>query len=129
LESPAPELQRGGAERRDVEPRLRETATELRSFLASLEAEPDRLEQVEAELDRIAEAKRRFRCNSYEELLARVAEAQAELDALEDGADPVAAAAKAVEAAEQRVRELADAMREPRLTPAPPVATALRAHL
>src|SRR6266487_4029686 len=53
LEALAPELRRAGDELRDVELRLRETATELRSFLASLEAEPDRLEQVEAELDRI----------------------------------------------------------------------------
>src|SRR6266566_4602848 len=78
LEALAPELRRAGDELRDVELRLRETATELRSFLASLEAEPDRLEQVEAELDRIAEAKRRFRCTSYEELLAHAAEARAE---------------------------------------------------
>jgi DNA repair protein RecN (Recombination protein N) len=129
LEALAPELQRAGDELRDAELRLRETATELRSFLASLEAEPDRLEQVEAELDRIAEAKRRFRCNSYEELLARAGEAQAELDALEDGADPVAAAAKAVAAAERRVDELATAMHEARLAASEPFATAVAAEL
>jgi DNA repair protein RecN (Recombination protein N) len=129
LESLAPELQRAGDELRDVELRLRETATELRSFLASLDAEPDRLEQVEAELDRIAEAKRRFRCNSYDELLARAVEAQAELDALEDGADPVAAAAKAVEAAERRVEELSGAMRDARRAAAGPLATAMGAEL
>src|SRR6185437_3524696 len=129
LEVLAPELQRAGDELRDAELRLRETATELRSFLASLEAEPDRLEQVEAELDRIAEAKRRFRCNSYEELLARAGEAQAELDALEDGADPVAAAAKAVAAAERHVDELATAMHEARLAASEPFATAVAAEL
>jgi DNA repair protein RecN (Recombination protein N) len=129
LESLASELQRAGDELRDVELRLRETATELRSFLASLDAEPDRLEQVEAELDRIAEAKRRFRCNSYDELLARAVEAQAELDALEDGADPVAAAAKAVEAAERRVEELSGAMRDARRAAAGPLATAMGAEL
>jgi DNA repair protein RecN (Recombination protein N) len=129
LEALAPELRRAGDELRDVELRLRETATELRSFLASLEAEPDRLEQVEAELDRIAEAKRRFRCVSYEELLARAAEAQAELDALEEGADPVAAAAKAVEVAEQRVEELAFALREAREAAAGPFAQAVAGEL
>jgi DNA repair protein RecN (Recombination protein N) len=129
LESLAPELQRAGDELRDVELRLRETATELRSFLASLEAEPDRLEQVEAELDRIAEAKRRFRCTSYGELLARAAEAQAELDALEDGADPVAAAAKAADAAERRLEELSGAMHEVRQAAAEPFATAVAAEL
>jgi len=129
LEALASELRRAGDELRDVELRLRETATELRSFLASLEAEPDRLEQVEAELDRIADAKRRFRCTSYEELLARAAEAQAELDALEDGADPVAAAAKAVEVAEQRVEELAFALREARQAGAGPFAQAVAGEL
>ena len=129
LEALAPELRQAGDELRDVELRLRETATELRSFLASLEAEPDRLEQVEAELDRIAEAKRRFRCTSYEELLARAAEAQAELDALEEGADPVAAAAKAVEVAERRVEELAFALREAREAAAGPFAQAVAGEL
>ena len=129
LEALAPELRQAGDELRDVELRLRETATELRSFLASLEAEPDRLEQVEAELDRIAEAKRRFQCTSYEELLARAAEAQAELEALEEGADPVAAAAKAVEVAEQRVEELAFALREAREAAAGPFAQAVAGEL
>jgi DNA repair protein RecN (Recombination protein N) len=129
LEALAPELRRAGDELRDVELRLRESASELRSFLASLEAEPDRLEQVEAELDRIAEAKRRFRCASYEELLARAAEAQAELDALEEGADPIAAAAKAVEVAERRVEELAHALREARQASGEPFATAVAAEL
>jgi len=129
LESLAPELRRVGDELRDVELRLREAATELRGFLASLDAEPDRLEQIEAELDRIAEAKRRFRCTSYEELLARAAEAQAELDALEGGADPIAAASKAVEAADRRVEELAAAMRKARQASAEPFATAVAAEL
>jgi DNA repair protein RecN (Recombination protein N) len=129
LEALAPELQRAGDELRDVELRLRETATELRSFLASLQAEPDRLELIEAELDRIAEAKRRFRCFSYEELLARAAEAQAQLDALEEGADPVAAAAKAVEAAERRVDELAGLLRSARRGAAEPFAEAVAAEL
>jgi DNA repair protein RecN (Recombination protein N) len=63
---------------------------------------------VEAELDRIAEAKRRFRCATYEELLARAIEARAELAALDDGVDPATAAAAAREAAEQRTRAMTD---------------------
>src|SRR5437016_3922029 len=129
LESLAPELRHAGDELRDVELRLRETATELRSFLASLDAEPDRLERVEAELDRIAEAKRRFRCSSYEELLTRAAEARAELDALEEGAEPVAAAAKAAEVAERQVEELAVAMREAREAGAEPFKKAVAGEL
>jgi DNA repair protein RecN (Recombination protein N) len=114
---------------RDVELRLRETATELRSFLASLEAEPDRLEQIEAELDRIADAKRRFGCSSFEELLERSAEAQAELDALEDGFDPLAAASKAVEEAERRVGKLATALSAARAEGAPRFAEAVGEEL
>src|SRR5947209_6462036 len=79
LEQLAPELRRAGDELRDVELRLRETASELRSFLATLGAEPGRLEALEAELERISDAKRRFACESYEELLARATEARAEL--------------------------------------------------
>jgi DNA repair protein RecN (Recombination protein N) len=114
LERLAPELARAGDELRDVELRLRETATELRGLLTSLEAEPGRLEQVESELDRIAEAKRRFRAQTYAELLARAEEARAELDAIGGGLDPTAAAAAAVAEAEQRVDRLADELRAAR---------------
>jgi DNA repair protein RecN (Recombination protein N) len=108
LERLAPELERAANELRDAELRLRETASELRAFLASLQAEPDRLERIEADLDRIADVKRRFRCASYEELLARAAEARAELGALDDGFDPRAAAAEALVAAEAGVKRLAE---------------------
>src|SRR5207244_3900210 len=59
LEQLAPELAHAGDELRDVELRLRETASELRGFLATLGAEPGRLEQLEGELARISHAKRR----------------------------------------------------------------------
>src|SRR3989440_3479611 len=59
LERLAPELANAGDELRDVELRLRETATELRAFLASVEAEPDRLEHLEARLGRDAQLQRR----------------------------------------------------------------------
>ena len=129
LERLAPELQRAGDELRDVELRLRETASELHSFLASLEAEPGRLEELEASLDRIAEAKRRFRCQTYEELLARAAEARLELAALDGGADPAAAAAQAVGAAEARVAALALDLRAERSAAAPAFADAVASEL
>jgi DNA repair protein RecN (Recombination protein N) len=99
--------------------RLRETASELRGFLTTLEAEPGRLEQLEAELDRIAEAKRRFKAQTYEQLLARAAEAHAELEAIEGGFDPVAAAAEVLAAAEQRARDTAEELRSARAKAAP----------
>lgn len=119
LEQLAPELARAGDELRDVELRLRETASELRGFLTTLEAEPGRLEQVEAGLDRIAETKRRFRAQSYDELLVRAAEARAELEALEDGFDPNAAAAEALAVAERNVHRLAGELRAARREAAP----------
>jgi DNA repair protein RecN (Recombination protein N) len=119
LERLAPELARAGDELRDAELRLRETASELRGFLAGLEAEPGRLEQIEAELDRIAEAKRRFRADTYEELLARAVEARTELDAIDDGLDPAAAAAAALSAAEENMRRLGAELRAARSEAAP----------
>jgi DNA repair protein RecN (Recombination protein N) len=129
LEHLAPELERTGNELRDVELRLRETASELRAFLSSLEAEPDRLEHVEGELDRIAEAKRRFRCSSYEELLARAAEAREELEAVEGGADPLGAASQALAAAQTRVDELSEALHATREGAATTFATAVAEEL
>src|SRR5207247_1800947 len=108
VERLAPELGRAAEELRDVDVRLREAASDLASFLASLEAEPGRLEEVEAELDRIAEAKRRFRAASYDELLAARVEAHAELEGLEEGVDPLEAAERAVAAAEERRLRVAD---------------------
>jgi DNA repair protein RecN (Recombination protein N) len=129
LERLAPELERAGNELRDAELRLRETASELRAFLASLEAEPDRLEHVESELERIAEVKRRFRCTSYEELLGRAAEARAELTAVDAGADPLAAAARALAEAERRVGAFATELRAGRQRAAEPFASAVAEEL
>jgi DNA repair protein RecN (Recombination protein N) len=125
LEHLASELQRAGDELRDVELRLRETASDLHSFLASIEAEPARLEELEAGLDRIADAKRRFRCTTYDELLARAADARTELDAIESGLDPAAAA----EAAEARVHALSLELRAERNAAAPAFADAVAAEL
>jgi DNA repair protein RecN (Recombination protein N) len=125
----APELDGAAAELRDAELRLNETALELRRFLDSLQAEPDRLEQVESELERIADAKRRFRCGSYAELLARAGEARAELAALDDGADPLQAAAAALAEAETRAETLADGLSKNRRSAAGPFANAVEAEL
>jgi DNA repair protein RecN (Recombination protein N) len=129
VERLAPELEKAANELRDAELRLREAASALRSFLTALEADPRRLEQIEGELDRIAEARRRFRCASYEELLARAAEARAELEALEEGADPAAAAEKAVAQAEARVADIARALHGAREAGGEPFAGAVGAEL
>ena len=129
LERLAPELERAGNELRDVELRLRETVSDLHAFLASLEAEPGSLEELEAELDRIAEAKRRFRCATYDELLTRRDEAQAELAALEDGSDPAEIAARELADAKAGVQLLALELRAERNAAAPAFADAVAAEL
>jgi DNA repair protein RecN (Recombination protein N) len=129
LERLAPELARAGEELRDAGLRLRETALDLRAFLAGLESEPGRLEQVEADLDRIADAKRRFGCATYEELLARAAEAREELTRIDAGEDPAAAAATALARAERRAAELQDELRKARQAAAEAFAAAVAEEL
>jgi DNA repair protein RecN (Recombination protein N) len=129
LEALAAELKRAGDELRDVELRLRETASDLHAFLASLEAEPARLEEIEGTLDRIADAKRRFRCQTYDELLERAAAARAELAELDGGLDPVEAAEAALAAAESRAAEVGDALRIARAEAALAFAAAVSAEL
>ena len=129
LEHLAPELARAGGELRDVELRLRETASELRGFLLSLEAEPDRLEQVEGELERLSDLRRRFRCDSYSELLERAQAARSELAALEEGVDPATAAGRNLGAAEERMNRLAAELRDAREAAARPFADAVAAEL
>src|SRR4029453_9714579 len=129
LERLAPELAQAGGELRESVVRLRETAVELRSFLSGLEAEPGRLEHVEGELDRIAVAKRRFGCASYEELLGGEAEAQAELKARAGGADPAAEAEAELARAREAVDELAAALRVARTAAAEAFADAVAEEL
>ncbi|MBA3246328.1 MAG: AAA family ATPase [Actinobacteria bacterium] len=129
LERLAPELELAGRELRDLALRLYDVGSDLRGFLGSLEADPGRVEQVEEELERIADAKRRFRAATYEELLERSALARAELEALADGLDPAAAAAEALAAAETAVSRLADELRQARATAAEPFAAAVAAEL
>jgi DNA repair protein RecN (Recombination protein N) len=87
----APELAQAAEGIIDAGERLRDSASQLRAFLASLEAEPDRLDAIEGELQHIADAKRRFRATTLPELLALASAGQAELDELEAGVDPLAA--------------------------------------
>jgi DNA repair protein RecN (Recombination protein N) len=129
LERIAPELASAGGELRSAAVQLRETAADLRSFLADLEAEPDRLEHVEGELDRIGVATRRFGCQSYDELQARSAAARAELESREAGADPAAEAEAGVEEAQAAVDELAAELRTARRRAAMPFAKTVASEL
>jgi DNA repair protein RecN (Recombination protein N) len=125
----APELARAYRELGEAELRIRETASDLRGFLASLEAEPGRLEEIEGELERIVEAQRRFRAASYEELLSRAADARAELDSIEAGVDPLAAAEEELAKAERHAGALAEELSAARAAAAPAFADAVASAL
>jgi DNA repair protein RecN (Recombination protein N) len=129
LERLAPELAAAGDSLRSAELVLRETASDLRAFLDSLEAEPGRLEQVEADLDRFADLRRRYRAQSFDELLERAAAARDELAAIADGLDPARAAAEAVAVAEADVERLHVELRAARSTAAPLFAEAVAQEL
>jgi DNA repair protein RecN (Recombination protein N) len=129
LERLAPELAAAGDALRQIELQLRETASELRGFLLSLEAEPGRLEEVEGELDRFADLRRRYRAQTFAELLAQAAAARAELAALEDGHDPVRAAEQALAAAQAEVVRVHAALRQARAAAAEPFAVAVASEL
>jgi DNA repair protein RecN (Recombination protein N) len=129
LERLAPELATAGDALRQAGVQLRETASELRGFLASLEADPGRLEQVEAELDRLADLRRRYRAQTLPELLQRAGAARQELAALEDGRDPVQAAEAARDAAEAEVARIHAELRAARQGAAEPFAAAVADEL
>ena len=129
LERLAPELEAAGDVLRQVELQLRETSSDLRAFLASLEAEPGRLEQVEAELEELADLRRRHRAQSYAELLELGDGARRELEALGDGGDPVEAAADALRRAEAEVGRAHAALRAAREAAAGPFADAVAREL
>jgi DNA repair protein RecN (Recombination protein N) len=129
LERLAPELAHAGQELREVELRLRELGSELRGFLASLEAEPDRVERVEEDLERISDARRRFGAADYEDLLARATAAREELAALESGHDPAVAAQEALDAAQARSEQLAAGLRAAREEAVEPFAAAVAEEL
>jgi DNA repair protein RecN (Recombination protein N) len=128
LERLAPELAQAGAELRDVVVRLREVASELARFGAAIDADPARLETIEERLQLWADLRRRYRCETSEELLARRAEADDELASL-GGADPVEAARAALADAEARMDELAETLHGGRAAAAVPFATAVAEEL
>ena len=129
LERLAPELARAGQELREVELRLRELSSDLRGFLASLEAEPDRVEHVEEALERISAARRRFGAADYDDLLARAGAAREALAALEGGLDPAAAAEEALAVAHAKSEQLAAGLRAVRQQAAKPFAAAVAEEL
>ncbi|HXV56547.1 MAG TPA: AAA family ATPase [Gaiellaceae bacterium] len=125
----APELAEVARELGDAEIAVREGASTLRAFLASLEAQPGRLEEVESELERIADARRRFGAATTEELLERADAARAELAQVEAGVDPLEEAERAVREGDERVRALAASLSAARAEATSAFADAVAAEL
>ncbi len=129
VERLAPELATAAAELRDVSLRLSEVGSDLGRFLATLDTDPARVEEIEERLSRIADLKRRFDAGSLDELLDRAVAARTELDEAAAGRDPVAAAAAAVAESEEHVGAVAAALCTARREQAPALADAVAAEL
>jgi len=129
LERLAPEVSGPASELRDVAARLREVGSELARFRDALDADPARLEAVEEQLQLWADLRRRYRCESSDDLLRRRAEALAELETVTAGVDPLTAARAALDEAEEGMVQLATALRRSRANSAAAFADAVSAEL
>jgi DNA repair protein RecN (Recombination protein N) len=125
----APELEGPAAELRDLTVRLSEVGSDLHRFVASLEADPARQEQVEARLDLIAELRRRFAVQTLDELIERRDSAAADLAALDGGLDPLAAAAAELARAEEQFAAVIAALHRARAEAVEPFAAAVAENL
>ncbi len=125
----APELEGPANELRELAVRLSEIGSELHRFVASLDSDPYRVEEVEARLDLLAELRRRFAAQTLDGLLDRRDTALIELDALDGGRDPIAAASAEVAEAEEQFTQSAVALRAARTSAAEPFAAAVAENL
>ena len=125
----APELDAPAAEVRELALRLSELGSDLHRFLASLDFDAERQEWLESRLDLIAGLRRRFAAQTLDELLDRRDAMQTELDALDGGLDPLAAAETDVTEAEERYEALAASLHAARAKALDPFAEAVRESL
>jgi DNA repair protein RecN (Recombination protein N) len=113
----------------DAQGVLQEAARELRRYADSLEAEPGRLEVVEARLELLSDLLRRFDAATLPDLLGRRDAARALLDA-EQGQPPLAERlAEELAAAEAAAGAAAERLHELRLAAAEPFCRAVEQHL
>jgi DNA repair protein RecN (Recombination protein N) len=129
LERLAPELRDAGVELRELVVRLGEVGSDLRRFAETLDADPARAAAVEERLDRIADARRRHRAASLDELLARRAEALEELDRAGAGGDPLERARAERDAAQEAFDAVCGALSQARAAAAAPFARAVAGEL
>ena len=125
----AEELDAAAGELRELDMRIRDVASTVKAYASALEADPGGLEHVEAELEQLADLRRRYRVETTAELVERTAAARAELDALADGVDPLHASAEALEHAQRRADELVALLSKERRAAAAPFAAAVSTEL
>ena len=125
----APELEEPANELRELTVRLGEVGSTIHRFVASLDLDPTRVEAVEGRLDLIADLRRRFDAQAFDGLLDRRDAALIELDALDGGLDPLAAAATDLAKAEEQYELSAAALRAARRAAAEPFAAAVAENL
>ena len=129
LERLAPELQTAAAELRELVVRLGEVGSDVRRFADTLDADPARIAAVEERLDRIADAKRRHRAASLDELLERRSAAVQELERAGAGGDPLERALAERETAQRAFGAARDALADARRVAAEPFAEAVAREL
>ena len=129
LERLAPELEAAAAELRELVVRLGEVGSDVRRFAETLDADPGRATEVEERLDHIADAKRRHRAPSLDELLERRVAAEAELERSGADGDPLERAHADRKAAQGRFDAVAEALADARREAAGPFAGAVAREL
>jgi DNA repair protein RecN (Recombination protein N) len=123
-----PDLAGLADELRDACLRLQEAGIELRAQMDGLEAEPGRLEQIEARLQLFADLERRFG-GGIELLAARAEEAQRALELLADGGRRLEQREAAVAAALAEAERCGGELRAAREAGAAPFASAVESEL
>jgi DNA repair protein RecN (Recombination protein N) len=109
--------------------RLREAGVELRRYLQELEAQPGRLDQVEARLGQLAETARRHGADSGDELARRAEQARALLESLGPADQEEARLRAEAVSAQASLAAAAAALHELRAGTAAPFARAVEGHL
>ncbi len=125
----APELEAPANELRELTIRLSEVGSEIHRFVASLDVDPTRVDDVEERLELISDLRRRFGARTLDELLDRRDAALVELGALDDGVDPLTAATTELASADDHYEVSAASLHVARTAAAEPFAAAVAENL
>jgi DNA repair protein RecN (Recombination protein N) len=123
-----PGLAATAAELRDAAARLQDAAVELRGFVEGMEADPGRLEHVEARLETFAQLERRYAA-PLDRVTAMAVDARAALERLEGWEAELERLAAASEAAAERARAVAAELTQARAAAAGTFARAVESEL